>query len=962
MEGFLKDVLSWIPFYPDVDDTKNFAYDIAQKKEFQEFEFGKQTKGPELPSGHRLLPHQAIIQRFLSSHTSYNELLIFHGLGSGKTLAVLATAEAVRAEDLRRKGLQKNATLILVRNETLKENFERELREYFNLSPKVMKTEYTIRKMREFGNEVNGMKEEEVTKKYSNRVIIIDEVHNLKPSASSPGSDYNHLYRFLHTVRNCKKIFLSGTPMWDAPEEIASVMNLLLPSTIQIPTKTFMTDYFIKDKFYPEGTGEHVTPLAQYLQGRVSFWKAETPNIERKDAGDNLTLVFDRPTNAVQELSQQINLSKAVMDPYQYEKVYPRAALDEKKFSTKSKMQYLAERHGDVLVLPDGTFGSAVPSPAIKDGIAQICAGAGATVKDKIKALRKYSSTFAAIADNIDSHPTENVFVFLNFVQGTGGSEALGQVLTQCLGYSNFSTAGAGPRRFAIVTGDDRKPKDTGLLFSSERKAKKVIFDEFNQRNNATGDRIHVLIGGRSMAEGVNLRSVKHVHVLPHWNYTLPEQAIGRAFRLGGHQWLSDADSSIDVYFHVPVGPGRKILNELENELEMVHGNTISAFMVLVSDEKYRKTLQIQWLLKEIAFDCPLLYAGNVDEKYETKSRECDFRPCNFECIGFPADKVNRDRKVWDYSIPISDLDDSTYNLYYPNSVHVETIVTFLFRRQFSLTWRDFASYVDVQDNVAAPTHATFLEVLQQLIDSDRVVRNRFGFRCVIREDQNSFFLVNLSEASQQRIKKILSVYTAIPFAVKKHSLEELNIADALRGDEELVSEYCETENPATFNLTRFDPATHILLLEQAFGAECRRRRLTGTHPPNPWVETILRSWALSDIYRLNDDRVYVHTLYADLRGKNTGSAYSEESARVAFPSVLRVFDPSDDRLSWVRVSPGKAPSYGAAIVRLRDTRHGVDYETLFSWCTPPTQPALSSSPSSFESDEVEGGLSDPPT
>ena len=157
MEGFLKDVLSWIPFYPDVDDTKNFAYGIAQKKEFQEFEFGKQTKGPELPSGHRLLPHQAIIQRFLSSHTSYNELLIFHGLGSGKTLAVLATAEAVRAEDLRRKGLQKNATLILVRNQTLKENFERELREYFNLSDDVMKTEYTIRTIRAFVNEVAGI-------------------------------------------------------------------------------------------------------------------------------------------------------------------------------------------------------------------------------------------------------------------------------------------------------------------------------------------------------------------------------------------------------------------------------------------------------------------------------------------------------------------------------------------------------------------------------------------------------------------------------------------------------------------------------------------------------------------------------------------------------------------------------------------------------------------------------------
>ena len=80
-------------------------------------------------------------------------------------------------------------------------------------------------------------------------MIIIDEVHNLriKNKKLTGGVDvYAQIHRFLHHITNKKVLLLSGTPMQDLPQEIGSILNLMLPLDKQFPTGKKFIDEFLE--------------------------------------------------------------------------------------------------------------------------------------------------------------------------------------------------------------------------------------------------------------------------------------------------------------------------------------------------------------------------------------------------------------------------------------------------------------------------------------------------------------------------------------------------------------------------------------------------------------------------------------------------------------------------------------------------------------------------------------------
>ena len=77
--------------YPNLDDSK-FNIKIAEKKEFNDLKTDTTVKNVEEyaeeicnPQLFELMPHQLFVRNFLSFQTPYNSLLLYHGLGTGKT-------------------------------------------------------------------------------------------------------------------------------------------------------------------------------------------------------------------------------------------------------------------------------------------------------------------------------------------------------------------------------------------------------------------------------------------------------------------------------------------------------------------------------------------------------------------------------------------------------------------------------------------------------------------------------------------------------------------------------------------------------------------------------------------------------------------------------------------------------------------------------------------------------------
>jgi hypothetical protein len=116
--------------YPEFNDTL-FNVKIAEKKEFQETKYdGKihpdvKLYADELSKAEfEIQPHQAFVRNFLSFQTPYNSLLLYHGLGSGKTYSAIGVCEEMR-EYL--KNLGQNKRILVVASENVQNNFRTQM-------------------------------------------------------------------------------------------------------------------------------------------------------------------------------------------------------------------------------------------------------------------------------------------------------------------------------------------------------------------------------------------------------------------------------------------------------------------------------------------------------------------------------------------------------------------------------------------------------------------------------------------------------------------------------------------------------------------------------------------------------------------------------------------------------------------------------------------------------------------
>ena len=115
--------------YPNLNDP-NFIVKIAEKKEFQDTKYDgtiydiKERAEILANSDFELSPHQAFVRNFLSSQTPYNSLLLFHGLGSGKTCSAIGVCEEYR-DYMKSFGIKKR--IIIVASPNVQYNFRLQL-------------------------------------------------------------------------------------------------------------------------------------------------------------------------------------------------------------------------------------------------------------------------------------------------------------------------------------------------------------------------------------------------------------------------------------------------------------------------------------------------------------------------------------------------------------------------------------------------------------------------------------------------------------------------------------------------------------------------------------------------------------------------------------------------------------------------------------------------------------------
>ena len=98
-----EDIINFLPQYSNINNYDysflnpydNFYKSIYEKKEF----YDEKLEKIESVKKDNPLKHQKIIARFMSSYTPYDQLLLLHEMGSGKTFSAINSIEQIKKEN-----------------------------------------------------------------------------------------------------------------------------------------------------------------------------------------------------------------------------------------------------------------------------------------------------------------------------------------------------------------------------------------------------------------------------------------------------------------------------------------------------------------------------------------------------------------------------------------------------------------------------------------------------------------------------------------------------------------------------------------------------------------------------------------------------------------------------------------------------------------------------------------------
>jgi superfamily II DNA or RNA helicase len=763
--------------YPHLDDL-NFSEKITKKKEFYDAKMLKKDEEDfanieEITNtlcnenrNFELEAHQIFVRNFLSFQTPYNSLLLFHGLGTGKTCSSILVCEEMRTY-LNQIGIHKR--ILVVANSVVQENYklqlfdERKLKKNNGLwslkactgnkflkeiNPmntvglsrqkvisqinKIINQSYLFLGYTEFANYINRIivktqssefsdeknkkrKIRALRNEFSNRLIIIDEVHNIRKTDVLKRTSKNLLEMVTYS-ENIKLLLLTATPMFNDYREIIWILNLLNLNDNRFPIK--MNEIFDSKGEFLKIDGKDVGKelLIQKIIGYVSFVKGENPfkfpyrlwpeqtqnknslkiSLKNKwlypkkqlnglkikkpiqfldliltDVGDMQKKAY---LYVIDELKRDNPSLSNPSDGIQYTSVdpplqvlnmtYPHEELEKKEFKIKYPLLYGKKGLNRTMISDND-----IPKSKFEYKKRYLEKFGRFFSPDKLK---KYSGKLYQIIKTIKKSKGICI-IYSKFIDGgclpiALALEEIG--FTRYNGNSLFKKAPIDPlnvktlknekqdkdfypAKYAMITGDKYLSKNNSI----ELKAA-------TNPQNINGEIVKVIIISRAGSEGLDFKNVRQIHILEPWyNINRTEQIIGRAVRNLGHCKLPYMDRNVEIFLYA---------TKLNSNTE-----SIDLYMYRLAEKKALQIGKLTRILKEYSIDCninknqQLFSQNNIGKKITLRlssdpdkeiqhslgDREnsiiCDFMNCEYKC------------KPKDFDLENMELDTSTYNEHY---------------------------------------------------------------------------------------------------------------------------------------------------------------------------------------------------------------------------------------------------------------------------------------------------------
>lgn len=188
----MKKIDQWVmPYHPDYLSWSRSAF----------------TPEDDTDDNNKLFNHQKLVVNMINKKSPYRGVLLYHGLGVGKTRTAISAAESIKKD------------VVVLLPASIEANFVSEV--------KAVKAKCDYQYIHYNGltrKKINDMANYQT---FENKTIIIDEVHNFISIIRNGSILGNQVYNLIKNASNSKVICLSGTPIINDAFELAYLFNML---------------------------------------------------------------------------------------------------------------------------------------------------------------------------------------------------------------------------------------------------------------------------------------------------------------------------------------------------------------------------------------------------------------------------------------------------------------------------------------------------------------------------------------------------------------------------------------------------------------------------------------------------------------------------------------------------------------------------------------------------------------
>lgn len=603
-----------------------------------------------------LRKYQEFLSRYLDYNSPYRDVLIYHGLGSGKTRSAINIYNI-----LYNSSPDWNVFVLL--KATLKEStWIKELESWLQKDEK----EFRLANIHFISYDapnadkmfLETVKNVDAAKK---SLYIIEECHNFINNVYTNMSSkqgrraltiYEHILQDKKDNDGVRVIMISGSPAINIPFELALTFNLLRPGAFPKLESEF-NKLYVSTYGYPTINYAKKNNFQRRIMGLVSYYIGSTPeyfaqkkvnyvDIPMSDYQNDIYSYYEKIEEAIARkmrsmsggnyksyTRQSCNFVFPAMKQGMNGETRPRPRdfkVNEADIQTVTKGQVAEDKKekyykvNDYLVKVDEFadeldkhFGRKNQDD-IKDNhtLAQdIEALAKIDPEYSIKSFDKYmrDDKYKKSSLLVEMHKSSAKMTFMIFMimRSPGPTQVYSnyvvmeglqifKIYLKYFGFTSFFSADRGKDFFRYTEyhgGVD--PKD-----------RRKVLESFNRSENKFGSVCKIIMISPAGAEGISLNNIRQVHIMePYWHEVRITQMIGRAIRQCSHRELPMKDRVVEVYRYKSVRP------EDKSAQAVLQKWTTDQYIESMARSKEGLIQSFLDTMKEVAVDCELYKSHN---------------------------------------------------------------------------------------------------------------------------------------------------------------------------------------------------------------------------------------------------------------------------------------------------------------------------------------------------------------